>query len=487
MSALEDIYRERASKYERLTKEGVNPFPAESNRDLTLKDAVISFSKNSKSRKSFAVAGRVMALRLHGGSLFFNIQDGTADFQCYLKKDAVGEKDFSFFNEMVDAGDFLECFGRFFLTKKKEKTLEVKKWKILSKSLRPLPEKWHGLQDVEERFRKRYLDILMNKEAKERFVLKSRLVLELRNFLQKEGFLEVETPMLHPVAGGAIAKPFKTHHNALDIDLFLRVAPELYLKKLLIGGFNKIYEIGRSFRNEGMDATHNPEFTMLELYETYRDAAYLRSFVEKMLRFLIKKIFKSRNINYEGKEINFQKPFSKIAFSEVLKKYALIVDSETISKEDLILKARQFGIEIESFESRGKIMDNIFKKICRPRIVQPTFVVGYPLEISPLAKTLPGGALADRFQLIAAGFELVNGFSELNDPVKQKENFIAQAEIKKGGDEEALSYDKDYIEAMEYGMPPAAGVGIGIDRLAMLFADVHNIKEVILFPTMRPR
>jgi lysyl-tRNA synthetase class 2 len=488
---LDEIRQERIKKLNYLKERGIEPFPIRVSRDFSAEEAVKNFPKLSKRKKPLFLAGRILALRSHGGSVFCDFSDGTARFQAYLKKDILGEESFSLFEKTVDIGDFVEWKGSLFETKKKEKTIEVSEWRTLSKSLRPLPEKWHGLTDVEERFRKRYLDFLMNEEIKEKFLLRSALIKEIKSFLDNEGFVEVETPMLHPVSGGAIAEPFLTRHNALDINLYLRIAPELYLKRLLIGGFDKIYEIGRNFRNEGIDPNHNPEFTMLELYAAYQDAEYLRGFIENMIRKLIKKFSPKKT----------DKKFAVINFFDSLERYALLTNPENSSREEFVLKARQFGIEIKESDSKWKIADHIFKKICRPKILQPTFVINYPYESSPLAKQLPlsesegsstshsahSVALLDRFQLIIAGLEIANGFSELNDPLEQRERFLVQEKLLKAGDKEANPLDEDFLEALEYGMPPAAGAGIGIDRLAMLFTDSRNIKEVILFPTMRPK
>jgi len=364
----------------------------------------------------------------------------------------------------------------------------VKDWKMLAKSLRSLPDKWHGLQDVEERFRRRYLDTLMSSEVKQRFVLRSKIITEIRRILDDEGFLEVETPMLQPMAGGAIAEPFVTHHNALDIDLYLRIAPELYLKKLLVGGFSKVYEVNRNFRNEGIDVTHNPEFTMLEFYESYSDAKKQMVFIEGMLKTLTKKIFGKTTISYGGEKISFSKKFAIVSFLDLLKRYALIANPESITLDELRLKAKQLGVDVANVDGAEKIMDNIYKKTCRPKLTQPTFIVDYPAGFSPFAKRKEGNdELIDRFQLVVSGIEMVNAFSELNDPLDQRERYLEQDKKKKGGDAEVSPSDKDYLEAMEYGMPPAGGVGLGVDRLVMLFTDTKNIKEVILFPTMKPK
>lgn len=494
--SLEEIRETRLKKLENLKSEFGEVFPSKISRNFTLDEVISDFSKLSKKKEPICLVGRVFGIRSHGGVVFCDFKDGSFDerngkkasLQAYLKKDILGEEKFLSFQDNIDTGDFVEFKGNLFKTQKGEKSIKVLSWRIIAKSLRPLPEKWHGLSDVEERFRKRYLDTLMNDEVFFRFLLRSKIISEVRAFLDKNEFLEVETPVLQPLAGGALAEPFKTRHNALGIDLFLRIAPELYLKRLLMGGFEKVYELGRNFRNEGIDASHNPEFTMLEFYAAYKDAEYLRGFIEEMFRALAKKVFGKPKIKSESGEIDFSKKFSVVSFNDILKRHALINDPEKATLDDLKLKAKQFGIEIGNSDSKGKISDNIFKKVCRPKIIQPTFVVDIPLELSPLAKKKEGEEdKVDRFQLIVGGLELANGFSELNDPIDQKERFEKQQELKKAGDKETAEFDKSFVEAMEYGMPPAAGAGIGIDRLIMFFTDTKNIREVVFFPTLRPR
>ena len=488
MSAFEDIRNERLKKLELLKEKGVDPFPASAKKSSDIAGVLGDFEKLSEKNKSLNIVGRIMALRAHGGSIFFDLNDGTGKIQAYIKKDEIGEESFSLFGDTADIGDFAGISGVPFVTKKNEKSIKVSSWKMLAKSLRPLPEKWHGLSDVEERFRKRYLDLLMNEDVHCRFVLRSKIISEIRKFLDKDGFLEVETPVLQTLAGGALAKPFKTHHNALDMDLYLRVAPELYLKRLLVGGVGKVYEIARNFRNEGIDTTHNPEFTMLESYETYRDAEYLMGFTENLLKKMIVNSIGENTVKFGDNKINFGGEYPRVKYYDLFRRYALIAEPETASREDYALKAKQLGAEVKDFEGKEKIMDNIYKKICRPKLVQPTFIVDYPAGASPLAKRKEGNKdLIDRFQLVAGGYELINGFSELNDPIDQKERFKEQDKAKEKGDEEVSPSDEEYLEAMEYGMPPAAGFGLGIDRLVMLLTDTHNIKEVILFPTMRPK
>ena len=513
MTPGEEIRLHRIQKTETLKKSGVDPYPEKISFPVaSIADIRKKFKTYARAKKTVGIAGRIMAKREHGGSIFLDIFDGstmltingstsfdkaqdktlttsgsTDVFQVFIGKDKIGENSFSLFVDTADVGDFVAISGKLFVTKRGEETLEATKWEMLTKTLRPLPEKWHGLSDTEERFRKRYLDLVMNPEVRARFVARSAIVHEIRNFFDTEKFMEVETPMLHPIAGGALARPFRTHHNALDIDLYLRIAPELYLKKLLVGGFRKVYEIGKSFRNEGIDPRHNPEFTTIEWYAAYWDEEDMMDFTEKCFKYLVKKITGGAEFAYQEQKISCAGAFQRLPFKEVLKRHAQILDYDKESRESLVLKARQFGIEPEAHESKGKIADEIYKKVCRPKMIQPTFLTNHPLDISPLAKKHAKPDEVRRFQLIIGGLELVNAFSELNDPIDQLERFTEQDSMKKAGEMESHPVDEDFVEALEYGMPPAAGAAIGIDRLVMLLTDTESIKEVILFPTMRPK
>lgn len=487
LMALEEIRGERKRKLEEYETSGFDAYPASVRRNFLIADLLKKFAGLAKTKKKVAVAGRVRAWREHGRAIFADLEDASGKIQLFWSEEELG-RDYDLAGRAVDIGDFLEISGSAFKTKRGEPTLRVAEWRIIAKALNPLPEKWHGLQDVEERFRRRYLDLLMNDEVRRRFILRSKIIAVIRGFLAAEGFDEVETPMLQPLAGGALARPFKTRHNALDVDLYLRIAPELYLKRLLVGGYEKIFEIGRNFRNEGIDTTHNPEFTMLELYVAYWDESAMMAFVERLFMELVRTVNRKRILKYNDKTVSWKKDFPRIAFAEVLKRYALITDYENASRETMVLKAKQFAIEAAEHESKAKIADEIYKKICRPHLVQPTFVINHPAEISPLAKMKSKEAkTVRRFQLIAAGLELVNGFAELNDPRDQRQRFEKHAKEIMRGDQEAHPVDEDFIAALEYGMPPAAGIGIGIDRLIMLLTDTKNIREVILFPTMRPK
>lgn len=445
---IENIKENRLRKLEAVKKSGINPYPIKVARTHTIAAALADFAKLSQAQTKVSLAGRIRSIREQGALTFFHFEDGTGKIQALLKKDAIGEKNYRFFLDNFDIGDFVQVAGILFETKRGEKTVEAGDFKILAKTLLPLPEKWHGLQDVEERFRKRYLDLVMNEEVRNKFKVRSAIVAELRNLLQEKGFIEVETPILQPIPGGALAKPFKTHLNALKMDLYLRVAPELYLKRLLVGGFEKIFEIGRCFRNEGMDAYHNPDFTMLELYWAYQNRDGLMEFLEETISELVKKIKGTTKINFNGQEIDFKTPWPRVKFQDLVKK------------------------------TKGKDLDELFKEQVR-KIVQPTFVVDHPIELTLLAKPKEGDAeKADRFQVVVGGIELINGFSELNDPQVQAKMF-GRADV------ELERKDKDFLEALEYGMPPAAGLGVGIDRLIVLLTDSRTLREVILFPTMK--
>ena len=488
MSSIDEIREARIKKLELLRSRNINPYPTKSQREISLKEAIEDFNDLEKKKEIKWIAGRIMSIRFQGAIIFITLNDGTGSFQGLLKKDIIGKDQFDFFNEVVDIGDFLEIQGDFFITQRGEKTMEVKVWRVLSKSFRPLPEKWHGLQDVEERFRKRYLDTLMNQEAKERLLLRSKVVSLIRKFYDDNGYIEVETPRLQMIAGGATAKPFITHHHALNTDFFLTIAQELYLKMLLVGGFTKVYEIGRKFRNEGIDATHNPEFTMLESQEVYGDAKTQRDFIEKLFKYLVKEIFGQEKVTISEAGLDFKKDFEVITFYNLIKKYTEIKDPENITVKELTAYAGKKDMKVEPNESKENMLDYIYKKFCRSNLVQPTFIIDYPVAFNPFAKRKEDDpSLIDRFQLVISGIELVNAFSELNNPIDQKERYLEQDKKGKKGEEEISPTDLAYLEAMEYGMPPNGGIGIGIDRLVMFLSGVKNIKEVILFPTLKPK
>ena len=487
MATKDNIKKNRLRKVKRIRNFGFLPYPAFTKRTHNIAEALKSFSFLERSKKEIILVGRIRLLRIHGGSTFVHIEDGTGKIQAYFKKDMLGEKAYKFFLDNFDLGDFIEVRGVLFKTKKGEKTIEAADFHMLAKSLLPLPEKWHGLKDVEERFRKRYLDLIFSEDVKKKFKIRSLIIKSLREFLEGEGFLAVETPMLQPIYGGARAKPFKTHLNAMNMDLYLRIAPELYLKRLLVGGFEKVYEIGKCFRNEGVDRYHNPDFTILEFYWAYADYKDLMKLTEKMFSYVLKKVFGKLEISYQGKKINFKPPWPRVEFYQMFKKMTDI-DLEEINEASLAKEAKKMGLEIEKGVPKAEIADEIFSKVCRPKIIKPTFVIHYPKGFQPLAKALEKDSekLAN-VQLIAAGTELLNAFSELNDPIEQRRRFEEQEKLFKLGFEEAQRIDKDYLEAMEYGMPPAAGFGLGVDRLVVLLTDSHALREIILFPTMKPK
>lgn len=486
MSVEQEIKKIRLKKLKAIEQAGFSAYPSQTKRTHSCQSALKDFSKLSRSKKEVILAGRILTLRGHGGLVFSDIEDGSAKIQAMFRKNKIGEKGFKFFADNFDIGDFIEVRGELLKTQKGEKTIEAAGYKMLAKSILPLPEKWHGLKDIEERFRKRYLDLIFNPEVKEKFVLRSKIIKEIREFLEKQGFLEVETAILQPIYGGAKAKPFKTHLNALDIDLFLRISPELYLKRLLVAGFEKVYEFARCFRNEGMDKSHNPDFTMLEFYWAYADYKDMMKLTEKMFETVIKNLFGTLKIKYREKEIDFKSPWQRIEFNQFFREQTKI-DLDEINLLAFKKEAKKLlGAEPEG--DKAEVADEIYKKYCRPKIWQPTFIIHHPLGAFPLAKQLESNPKKTaNFQLVVADTELINAFSELNNPLIQEERFKEQEKIFKQGFEGAQRLDKDYIEALEYGMPPAAGFGMGIDRLTSLLTDSHSLREVILFPTMRPK
>lgn len=460
---LETIIQERVKKRNNLEKAGYNPYPARAIKRDKIKKVVENFFFLSLFHKNISVAGRIIGFRNQGGVFFIDIQDSTGNIQGVANKKTL--KDFTLFRENLDIGDFASIEGNLFKTKKGEKSVNIKKLSILTKSLIPLPSEWYGLKDVEERFRKRYLDIILNEEIKNKLLIRSKISICLRKILSENEFIEVETPMLQPIPGGALARPFKTHHNALDVDFYLRIAPELYLKRLLVAGIEKIFEIGKNFRNEGIDKDHNPEFTMLELYWAYQDYKGLMEFTKKWLIQLLNEL-NINELSHDGQKIDFRKEWQVITYEEAIKKYS--------------------GKNLKDLNVEE--MDELFKKTARPKLIQPTFVIRYPKAISPLAKSCEDDSyFTERFQLVIGGTELINGFSELNDPTDQRERMQEQEKLYRSGNEEASRLDEDFIEALEYGMPPAAGLGMGIDRLATLLTNSHAVKEVIIFPTLRPK
>lgn len=434
------------------------------------------------------VAGRMMEKRVMGKASFAKLQDNTGRIQLFVQRDSLPEGVYNQGFKSWDVGDIVGAEGVLFRTRTGELSVKVDQIRLLTKSLRPLPEKFHGLQDQETRYRQRYLDLIMNREVMETFRVRTRMVSLIREFMNAAGFLEVETPMMHAIPGGATARPFRTHHNALDIPLYLRVAPELHLKRLVVGGIERVYEINRNFRNEGVSTRHNPEFTMIEFYQAYADYHDLMNLTERMLRTLTDAIKGRKQLEYQGQVYDFEPEFERISLEEAVLHHNPELDRNRIRERDYLAAAcEQAGLEIESGWGPGKLLTELFEKTAEPNLEQPTFVMDYPTEVSPLARRKDDDPfVTERFELFIGGREIANGFSELNDAEDQAERFLEQAREKDAGDEEAMHYDADYIRALEYGLPPTAGEGIGIDRLVMLYTDSASIRDVLLFPLMRP-
>jgi len=479
--------QQRIKKLEEIKKNGIEPYPVKSKRSYTCHQVREEFNKIGKTKK-IVLLGRLILIRLHGKACFAHLQDGTGRFQLFLNQKDIGEKEYKFFVKNIDVGDFIQAEGKLFTTKRGEKTLQVNSWKILSKAVLPLPEKWHGLADIETRFRQRYLDLLVNENVKDIFIKRSQIIKSIRKFFDDLEYIEVDTPILQPLSGGAAAKPFITHHQALDIDLYLRIAPELYLKRLIVAGFERVYEISRCFRNEGIDWAHNPEFTQIEFYQAYADYQDLMKLTEKLLQRLVKEVTGKLTIEYQDKKINFKPPYPKMDYREALLNHTGIDIDKEKDINLLANKAKELKIPVDKTWGRGKIMDEIYKETVRPKIINPTFLINHPIELSPLAKQIPDRpGYVERFQLLVAGLEVCNAFSELNDPLEQEKRFKEQEKLLAKGDQEAQPFDQDFITALKHGMPPTAGEGIGIDRLVCILTNTRNIKEVILFPTLKPK
>ncbi|HEX6829224.1 MAG TPA: lysine--tRNA ligase [Burkholderiales bacterium] len=433
-----------------------------------------------------AVAGRMMLKRVMGKASFATLQDMSGRIQLYVTRDGVGEAAYDAFKHH-DLGDILGARGTLFRTKTGELSVKVEELRLLAKALRPLPEKFHGLTDQEQRYRARYLDLITNEEARQTFVTRSRVIQAIREFFVDRGYLEVETPMMHPIPGGASARPFVTHHNALDMQLYLRIAPELYLKRLVVGGLERVFEINRNFRNEGISTRHNPEFTMLEFYEAHQDYRYLMDLTEALLREAALKVLGRTRVSYQGREMDLAQPFARLTVVEALRKFHPQYTGEQLrDREFLISELKRLGVAWRPQDGIGGLQLTLFEETVEDKLFEPAFIVDYPAEVSPLARRSDRNPeITERFELYIAGREIANGFSELNDPEDQAERFLAQAQAKEAGDQEAMFYDADYVRALEHGLPPTAGEGIGIDRLVMLLTDSASIRDVILFPQLR--
>ncbi|MDO3379557.1 lysine--tRNA ligase [Geoalkalibacter halelectricus] len=491
MEELNDILLQRREKLKALQDEGVNPFANDFSARQTSADVLAAHGEEdaaalAESSSEYTLAGRIMARRDFGKAAFVQLQDRGGRLQIYIARDQVGEEDFELYRKL-DLGDLIGVVGTPFRTKTGELSLRATRLRLLTKSLRPLPEKWHGLTDVETRYRQRYLDLMVNPQVREVFLQRSRIISLIRDFMQQRDFLEVETPMMQPIAGGATARPFKTYHNTLKMDLFLRIAPELYLKRLVVGGLERVFEVNRNFRNEGISIQHNPEFTMMEFYQAYATYEDLMDFTEELICHVTDKVCGTLKISYGGREVDLSPPWKRLSFKEAVVQYGK-VDKEVLeTPERALAYARTLGLELEPGMPLGKILAEIFDEVVEPHLWHPTFITEYPTDISPLSrKNDQCPEVVDRFELFIVGRELANAFSELNDPIDQRERFVQQLEEKAAGDEEAHAMDEDYIRALEYGLPPTAGEGIGIDRLVMLLTDSASIRDVILFPQLRP-
>ena len=488
---ISDLIKQRIEKINLMRGKGVNPYPARFHRRNSAGEIMDSFADNES--REVSVAGRIRTKRMMGKASFANIEDQSGSIQIYARKDTLGEDRYELY-KTLDIGDIIGVAGTTFRTKTGEITIQVEDFVFLSKCIRPLPvvkEKegklFDEFSDREQRYRQRYVDLIVNPKVRRDFVLRSRIISSVRNFLVERGYIEVETPMMQAIPGGAAAKPFITHHNALDIDLYLRIAPELYLKRLIVGGFEKVFEINRNFRNEGISTKHNPEFTMVELYEAYADYNDMMTIAEEMISRLAHEVMGRYSIEYQGNQIDLTPPWERISFVDVIKKYTGIDFNEIKTVDAAREAASSLGLEIEDDLGIWKIADEIFEERVEENLIQPIFVIDYPKELSPLAKVKEENpAFVERFEPYIAGRELGNAFSELNDPFEQRARFEEQVKMREAGDEEAQMMDFDYITALEYGMPPAGGMGIGIDRVVMLFIDTASIKDTILFPLLRP-
>ncbi|MBW1646112.1 MAG: lysine--tRNA ligase [Deltaproteobacteria bacterium] len=488
------LRQQRLEKAEKLRALGVNPYannfvPADTAAAVADRFGRLESEELEHLAPRVKIAGRLMALRFFGKAAFSHLKDRTGKIQIYVRRDKVGADEFQVF-KLLDIGDFIGVEGTVFRTRTGELTVMAEKIAVLTKSLRPLPEKWHGLRDVETRYRQRYVDLLVNDEVAATFVKRVKIIDGIREFFRQRDFLEVETPMMQPVAGGATARPFVTHHNALNMDLFLRIAPELYLKRLVVGGFERVFEINRNFRNEGISTQHNPEFTMLEFYQAYATYLDLMQLTEELIAGLAEEVCGGLKITYQGREIDLTPPWDHLTVIESLEKYGRVEAEHLQTRESLLAVMAARNIVLEEAEKKfgyGKLLMKLFDELVEPQLIQPTFITDYPVEVSPLSRRNElNPQVTDRFELFIAGREMANAFSELNDPVDQKERFLQQLREKDAGDEEAHQYDGDYIRALEYGLPPTAGEGIGIDRLVMLLTDSPSIRDVILFPLLKP-
>ncbi|HEY5585794.1 MAG TPA: lysine--tRNA ligase [Ruminiclostridium sp.] len=483
---LSEILKVRRAKLKELQEKNNDPFKI-------VKYDVIHCAKHildnfeTLEGQNTSIAGRLMSKRGMGKVGFCDLQDRDGKIQLYVRKDEIGEESYEFFKK-YDIGDIVGVKGEIFKTHKGEVSIKVKEITLLSKSLLPLPEKWHGLKDTDLRYRQRYVDLIVNPEVKNTFILRSKIIKSIRKFLDDRGFLEVDTPLLNTIPGGATARPFITHHNSLDIDLYLRIAPELYLKRLIVGGLEKVYEMGRMFRNEGMSVKHNPEFTLMEVYEAYNDYKGMMELTENLFSTVAEETLGTTKIVYQGQEIDLTPPWNRLSMIEAVKKYA-DVDFDIIkTDQEAKAVAEEKKVRVKDGMTRGEILNLMFEEFAESNLIEPTFIYDYPVEVSPLTKRKPDcPELTERFELFITGREMANAYSELNDPIDQKERFVNQVKKRDSGDEEANMMDEDYVTALEYGMPPTGGLGVGVDRLIILLTDSASIRDILLFPTMKPR
>jgi lysyl-tRNA synthetase, class II len=474
----------RRQKLDKLWERGLNPFGERFDRTNRLLEITDQFE--TLENQTVKVAGRLTAKRDQGKACFANIMDQSGVVQLYAKIDLLGEEKYQDLVDL-DLGDFVGITGKVFKTHRGQITVQIDDFKLLAKALKPLPEKWHGLKDTDLRYRQRYLDLISNPEVKETFLKRSRIVTTIRRLLDGQGFVEVETPALSVLAGGGHARPFETHHNTLDLDLTLRIALELYHKRLIVGGFDRVYEIGHCFRNEGISTKHNPEFTMMELYQAYADYEIMMDLTEKLIAEVAQTVLGTTKIEYQGTPIDLTPPWPRMSITEAIKNFTGVDWLKLNSDEEAVAAAKNLGLKLDPKSTKGMVLDEICSEFVEPKLIQPTFLVDYPIEISPLAKKKADNPeLTYRFELFIYGREMANAFSELNDPVDQRERFLEQAKEKAKGNEEAMVWDEDFLNALEHGMPPTGGMGMGIDRLVMLLTDSPSIRDVILFPLMRP-
>jgi lysyl-tRNA synthetase class 2 len=485
-----DLIGQRRQKILDLRDEGINPFPSGIHVDNTvaeIRQYIETIDENSSGSPAFHVAGRMMAINRFGKSAFIRFKDRTGQMQAYVRKDKVGADTYTLFKKL-DIGDFVALSGPIFQTKTGEWTVMAETLILVGKSTRPLPEKFHGLKDPEKRYRQRYVDLIMNEEVRQIFITRSRIIQAIRDFFLQNDFLEVETPMMQPIAGGAEATPFVTHHNALSMELYLRIAPELYLKRLVVGGFERVFEINRNFRNEGVSTQHNPEFTMLEFYQAYATFHDLMDLTESLFEAVALQVKGSSTLSYQGHTIDLQRPWRRLTLADALEQIGGVEKALLTDRQALIDVAKRHDVQLTKTKRIGKIITKLFDALVEPKLIQPTFITGYPVEVSPLSRRSDlEPDITERFELFIAGCEIANGFSELNDPEDQRGRFLQQVADREQGDHEAHQMDENYIEALEYGMAPTAGEGIGIDRLTMLLTDAPSIREVILFPHMKAK